>query len=216
PSTTARRCALSMRNQGTAHTGRRPYFPTSQDAAPTLPCAPRLARRLAGRCHKMAHARRHGRVRRFACRLPARAPPAPPLRLPAWLRSDRPATPCGPREYARPRSRADLRKMRAALSFSQPTTPGKVVRCTPPLRPSAQKRDRPLPGRARRRGDRAGGDPPARCRPPALRDLDNIMKASASTACRRKPVLTPDQTEARKLLRQVLRRGTKVYTIQRH
>jgi len=41
------------------------------------------------------------------------------------------------------------------------------------------------------------------------------MKASASTACRRKPVLTPDQIEARKLLRQVLRRGTKVYTIQR-
>lgn len=120
-----------------------------------------------------------------------------------------------PAKHAITRS-ADLREMRAALSFSQPTTPGKVVRCAPPPRPSAQGRDRPLPGRADRRGDRAGGDPPARCRTPALRDLDDIMKTSAATTSRRKPALTPDQIEALKSLRRHLRKGAKVYTILRH
>lgn len=51
---------------------------------------------------------------------------------------------------------------------------------------------------------------------PALCDLDDIMKASASTASRRKPALTPDQIEARKFLRRFLRKGTKVYTVLRH
>lgn len=75
---------------------------------------------------------------------------------------------------------ADLREMRAALSFSQPTTPGKVVRCAPPPRPAAQGRDRPLPGRAQRRGDRAGGDLRQGAGPPNQRDLDDTMKTSAS------------------------------------
>lgn len=81
------------------------------------------------------------------------------LRLPARLRFSRPETPCGPRLNTHRRAHADFREMRAALSFSQPTTPGKVVRCAPPPRPPAHGRGRPLPGRAERQGDRAGGDP---------------------------------------------------------
>lgn len=49
-----------------------------------------------------------------------------------------------------------------------------------------------------------------------MRDLDDIMKTSASALKQTKQALTPEQAKALEFLRRFLRKGTTIYTVLRH